>query len=78
MAHLLFLKWLVMSFKSHIEVEVAHSITVLHHIFWLRSGSGGESGLQLAACGDLMEDLHEDRHSHERPTRMRLSSRKMR
>ena len=51
------LEWLVMSIKSRVKVEVAHSISVLHHISWLRSGNGGASGLQLAACDDLTEDL---------------------
>ena len=67
-----------MSIKSRIEVEVVRSIKVLHHISSPRSGSGGASGLQLASCDDLAEDLLEDRHSHERPTRMRLYGRKRR
>jgi len=51
------LEWLIVSIKSRIKVEVAHSLSVLHHISWLRSSSGDASGLQLAACNDLTEDL---------------------
>ena len=36
------------------------SKTVLHYISWLHSGSGSASGLQLAACDNLMEDLLKD------------------
>ena len=48
---------LILQLRSRLKVEVATALGLLYHLAFLRGGERGNSGLQLAMCEDLTDEL---------------------